>query len=135
MNYVDSCLQIQVISIIEKYGWPGKSLVGSLGNQAVFLVIQHADSAVQEKYFPLLQQSVEDGESRGSEMAMMQDRILMREGKKQIYGSQVVLNKTGGQEFYPIEDEKNVNLKRAKVGIPPIEEYEKYFGIEYKLLK
>jgi hypothetical protein len=57
----------------------------------------------------------------------------MRKGEKQIYGSQVVFSKTGEQEFYPIEDEKNVNIRREKVGLPPIEEYAKYFSIKYKL--
>jgi len=131
-SYIDSCNLVQVESIIKKYGWPGKSFVGDKGNQAVFLVIQHADLATQEKYFPLLKASVEKGESDATEMAMMHDRILMRKGEKQIYGSQVVLNKSGGQEFYPIADEKNVNVKRAQVGMEPIEEYAKYFGIDYK---
>ncbi len=133
MHYIDSCNQVQITTLIEKYGWMGKSLVGEGYNQAFFLVIQHADLATQKKYFPLFQQSVEEGESKASDMAMMQDRILMREGKKQIYGSQVVFNKTGGQEFYPIEDEKNVNIRRKKVGLQPIEDYAKYFGIDYKL--
>jgi hypothetical protein len=56
----------------------------------------------------------------------------MRQGKKQIYGSQVVFSKTGEPEFYPIDDEKNVNIRRKKVGMQPIEEYAKYFGIDYK---
>jgi hypothetical protein len=45
----------------------------------------------------------------------------------------VVYAKTGEQIFYPIEDEKNVNMRRANVGMQPIEEYAKYFGIDYKL--
>jgi hypothetical protein len=133
MSYIDSCLQVEVEMLIAKYGWMGKSLVGDRGNQAMFLVIQHADLAMQEKYFPLMQQSVDEGESRASEVAMLQDRILMRKGKNQIYGSQVVYSKTGEQIFYPIEDEKNINIRRAKVGMQPIEEYAKYFGIDYKL--
>ncbi|HKR07365.1 MAG TPA: DUF6624 domain-containing protein [Bacteroidia bacterium] len=133
INYIDSCNLVQVEALINKYGWLGKSFVGGRGNQAVFLVIQHADLATQKKYFPLLEQSVAEGESRASDMAMLQDRIMMREGKNQIYGSQVVFSKTGEQVFYPIEDEKNVNLRREKVGLQPIEEYAKYFGIDYKL--
>jgi hypothetical protein len=132
MYYIDSCNQVQIKSMIAKYGWMGKSLIGNY-NQVLFIVIQHADSATQEKYFPILQQSVNEGESNASDMAMMQDRILMRRGKKQIYGSQVVYSKTGEQIFYPIEDEKNVNVRRAKVGLQPMEEYGKYFGIDYKL--
>lgn len=132
VGYIDSCNQVQVKALIAKYGWLGKSVIGNY-NQVLFLVIQHADLETQEKYFPMLQESVDKGESSKTDAAMLQDRILMRQGKKQIYGSQVVFNKTGEQEFYPIEDEKNVNLRRAKVGLQPIEEYAKYFGIDYKL--
>jgi hypothetical protein len=131
MNYIDSCNQVQVKALIAKYGWMGTTLIGDY-NQVLFLVIQHADLATQEKYFPMLQESANKGESSPADAAMLQDRILMRKGKKQIYGSQVVFNKTGGQEFYPIEDEKNVNMRRAKAGLEPIEEYAKYFGIDYQ---
>ena len=79
-----------------------------------------------------MQKSVEQGESAATDFALLQDRVLMRQGKKQIYGSQVVFDKQGNNIFYPIEDEKNVNLRRAKVGQQPIEEYAKYFGIDYK---
>lgn len=40
---VDSANQVQVVAIIEKYGWPGRDFVGEQGNDAVFYVIQHAD--------------------------------------------------------------------------------------------
>ena len=134
VNYIDSCNLVQVENLITKYGWLGKSFVGINGNAALFFVIQHADLATQLKYFPLLQKSVEDGESRPSNWALMKDRILMRQEKKQIYGSQVVFNKiTGAQEFYPIEDEKNVNIRRAEIGMQPLEEYAKLFGINYTL--
>jgi hypothetical protein len=131
IDYIDSCNQVKIKAMIAKYGWMGKSLIGNY-NTALFIVIQHADSATQEIYFPLLKQSVEEGESDPAHMALMQDRILMRRGKKQMYGSQIVFDKQGNQVFYSIEDEKNVNARRAKVGLDPIEEYAKNFGIEYK---
>lgn len=132
--YIDSCNLAAMEVLIGKYGWMGRSFVGEKGNSTVFLVIQHADLATQLKYFPLLEESVKKGESRISNMALMKDRILMREGKKQVYGSQVVFNKeTGAQEFYPIEDEINVNIRRYEIGMQPLEEYAKLFGIEYKL--
>jgi hypothetical protein len=132
-TYIDSCNQVQIKSLIAKYGWMGKSMIGNY-NQVLYLVLQHADLATQINYFPMLQQSVEEGESNIIDMVMMQDRILMREGKKQMYGSQVVFTTTGEPAFYPIEDEKNVNTRREKVGLMPIEEYAKHFGIDYKLL-
>lgn len=131
IQFIDSTNLLQVESLITRYGWLGINFVGARGNNTIFLVIQHADLATQEKYLPLLQQSVDAGESRPADLALLQDRVLMRQGKKQIYGSQVVFNKRGEQEFYPIEDEKNVDIRRKKVGLQPIEEYAKYFGIEY----
>jgi len=60
-------------------------------------------------------------------MAMMLDRILMRRKKKQMYGSQVVFNKNGVEVFYPIDDEKNVNIRRAAVGLAPMDEYANFW--------
>ncbi len=133
IQYIDSCNLAQVEILIEKYGWMGKSVIGPRGNYTIWLVIQHAELDVQEKYLPFMKASVEKGESTPSHLALLEDRILMRNGQKQIYGSQVVYNDKGQPEFYPIIDEKNVNSRRLAVGLEPIEEYAKHFGIEYEL--
>ncbi|MBL7690713.1 MAG: hypothetical protein JNM41_03905 [Flavipsychrobacter sp.] len=132
MSYIDSCNLVQIEPMIAKYGWIGKSLLGGGYNVVMFAVIQHAELPAQKKYLPLLRQSVEEGESEPYDLAMLEDRILMREGKNQIYGSQVVFNKQGAPVFYPIDDEKHVNVRRQKVGLEPLEEYAKHFGIDYK---
>ena len=132
-SYIDSCNLAQVENLISKFGWMGKSVIGVRGNYTLWLVIQHADLATQEKYLPMIEKSVELGESRVIDLAYLRDRVLMRQGKKQIYGTQVVPDKYGGQNFHPIEDEANVNVRRAEVGMEPIEEYARYFGIDYKL--
>lgn len=133
-EYIDSTNQIVVEALINQYGWLDRSVFGAASNYICFIVIQHAPLEKQKKYLPLMMQSVAAGESRASDLALLQDRVLMRENKKQVYGSQLVPDKkTGSWVFYPIEDEINVNVRRAKVGLPPIEEYAKHFGIDYKL--
>ena len=132
-HFIDSTNLVQVEALISQYGWLGKSTIGAKANATIFLVIQHAELPTQEKYLPMLIQSVMDSQSRPCDLALLQDRVLMRQGKKQLYGSQVVYNKRGGEEFWQIEDEANVNTRREKMGLPPIEEYAKIFGIEYKL--
>lgn len=118
MEFIDSTNLVVVCALIDKYGWPGKSFVGARGNGTVFLVIQHSNLAVQEKYLPLMMQSVADSQSRLCDLALLQDRVLMGQGKKQIYGSQVVQHRqTGAVMFYPIEDEAHVNERRAKAGL------------------
>ncbi len=53
---------------------------------------------------------------------------------KQIYGSQIHRDQKTGKYFVaPIEDEQNVNKRRAAVGLEPLEEYAKQWNIDYKL--
>ena len=54
--------------------------------------------------------------------------MLVREGKPQIYGTQVKsIEQWKGKEpvLEPIEDEANVNARRAEVGLMPLSEYRK----------
>ena len=126
----------RLVQIIDKFGWPGRSLVGKEASLTAFLIIQHADLEDQKKYFPMLKEAVRRGEARPDYAALLEDRILMREGKQQIYGSQLNFNQvTNQQELWPIEDEENVDARRASVGLEPLAEYVKRFGLEYKPLK
>ena len=124
MHSQDSINELAVGNIIEEYGWLGENRVGTMANQSLWLVIQHAPLETQDKYLPYLQESVELGESEGWYLAFLEDRILMRKGEKQIYGSQSTFNKeTGKFHIYPIKDHKNVNERRKNIGLEPLEEY------------
>ena len=130
----DSLNELAVIDIIEERGWPATSLVGDKANRTVWLVIQHADVVLQEKYLPLLEASVAEGESSGSNLALLQDRILMRRDQPQRYGSQVRSNpETGEMEVYEIADPEYVNQRRAEVGLEPLENYLARFGLEWSV--
>ncbi len=127
---VDSLNTARVSEILDTHGWLGAKAVGQTGNSALFLVVQHADIAVQEKYLPVMREAVKSGNARGSSLALLEDRVLMRHGKKQIYGSQVRNDPaTGAQYFFPIEDIDHVDARRAAVGLGPLAEYAEHFGI------
>ncbi|TAH20382.1 MAG: hypothetical protein EAZ08_05950 [Cytophagales bacterium] len=129
----DSLNQAKVEQIIQKYGWLGKSEVGDMANQTLFLIIQHSDIAIQEKYLPLLRKSVSNEESNTYDLALMEDKVLISQGKKQLYGTQVKRNpQTKQYEVLPIEDEKNIDKRRKKMGMDSLAEYLKGFGITYK---
>lgn len=130
-NRADSLNLIRIKEIIKQYGYPGKSLVGDQSS-TVWLVIQHADLKTQEEYLPILQDAVNKGELSKSSFALLVDRVRMRKGEKQLYGSQITM-KNGKYEIYPIEDEPNVNKRRSEMGLGPLEDYVKQWGIEYKL--
>ncbi len=125
----DSICLNKTLSILNEHGWIGKSRVGDIANQALWLVIQHAELEIQEKYLPLLKKSVENEESEGWHLAFLEDRILMRKNQMQTYGSQAFWDESiHKMKIYPIDDLKNVNQRRELIGLEPIEEYAKSNG-------
>ena len=134
MSEEDHKNEQEVVEILKEHGWVGTSTVGGQANAALWLVIQHAPLEMQEEYLPLLEASVMQGESRGGDLALLQDRIMMRNGKAQIYGSQIVPDEeTGQQKVYEILDPEYVNQRRKAVGLGPIEEYVARWGIEWTI--
>lgn len=123
INFYDS-LNLQSVSyILDHYGWAGRNTVGEKGSQALWLVIQHAPLEVQEKYFPLMQNAVEKGKASKADLAYLQDRILMRHNKAQLYGTQYKVDPvTGNTELWKLEDAEHVNERRKEVGLPPMED-------------
>lgn len=79
----DSINLIEVMDILHTYGWPKKDVVGSNAS-AIWLVIQHADPATQKEAFPMLKEAVRMKPLKASLLAMLEDRILVSEGKNQI---------------------------------------------------
>lgn len=110
--------------LMKQYGWLGNSLVGVDGAMAAFLMVQHTpDAEFRKSSLELLQKAVKDGEARGDQLALLTDRILMLEGKPQRYGTQTRVTKDGKFEVPPIEDEANVDKRRAEVGLEPLAAY------------
>lgn len=95
----DSINFIKVKSILEQYGWLGAEAVGKKGNAALFLVIQHSNLQTQEKYLPMMRAAVKSGNANGSDLALLEDRVLLSQGKKHIYGSQVAFDYESAQYF------------------------------------
>lgn len=136
-NYADSVLNEQAIEIdrkntarmqeiVQKYGWPGKSLVGEGGSNAAGFLVLHADLEYefQKQCLKLMEKAAKKGEVSMKLVAYLTDRVLVAEGKKQIYGTQFE-TKNGKLVPSPIEDEINIDKRRKEVGLPPLEEYKK----------
>jgi hypothetical protein len=110
--------------LMKQHGWLGNSLVGADGAMAAFLIVQHTpDAEFRKSSLESLQKAVKDGEARGDQLALLTDRFLVSEGKPQRYGTQTKVTKDGKFEMPPIEDEANVDKRRAEVGLGPLAEY------------
>lgn len=125
----------QVTNIIDTRGWLGPSVIGQHGASTLFYVIQHADSTTQVKYLPVMKAAVKRGEALPQNLALLEDRVLTYQGEMQIYGSQIKEDSARQKSIVPIIDEANVDIRRASVGLGPLEDYAAYFGIKYVLPK
>lgn len=135
MNHHDSLNTAIITQILNKYGWLGEDMVGNKGNLTLFLVIQHAKLKIQQKYLPMLRAAVKKGNARGSSLALLEDRVALREGKKQIYGSQMSSVPDHPEKYYlsPLIDPDNVDKRRVAVGLQPIAEYIKQWNIVWNV--
>lgn len=121
--------------IFKKYGFPAVKLVGKDGFQAFLLLLQHSSSdslSLREKSLKPIEKAFKRGEITPLEYANFTDRLLLHQGKPQIYGSgfetkdgKLVMNKT--------KDIKNLDKRRRKIGLPPIAEYVKMLKEIYNL--
>ncbi len=134
---IDSTNTIFIEEVFEKYGYPGKTLVGEESSIAAWLVIQHSDKI--GKYLPLIKEAGEKGELDQVSVAMMEDRYLMQQGLEQVYGTQGKRINTKDNKqlsiIWPIKSADSVNQRRKKMGFDEtIEEYtQRLFGIPYKV--
>lgn len=113
--------------IIHQHGWPDQTLVGEDGEEAAWLLVQHADhdNDFQKHCIPLLTQSVEEGEASPSHLAYLIDRVRVhREGKCQLYGTQFSKHEDGEIKPFPICEEENLNKRRKEMGMGPYKKYE-----------
>jgi hypothetical protein len=131
----DSVNEIIVSSLLDKYGWLGKEVVGSNGNATLALVLQHSSLAAQLKYLPMMREAVKNGKADGYDLAILEDKALLRQGKKQVYGSYVV--RMEGKKYYiaPLEDPENVDKRRTELGLGTLDEYLRNWGTEWNMKK
>ena len=122
MSKQDSLNQIVVLQIIDNYGWMSMNEIGKKGNSALWLVIQHAQLEIQEKYYPIMQAAVVNNKASKTDLAYLQDRILIRQGKKQLYGTQYKIDSVSKvMKLWKIEDPENLNKRRETIGLSPMQ--------------
>jgi hypothetical protein len=123
MQDTDLLNRDKVISIINKHGWLGPNEVGRLASNTLSIVFIHTDLETKKKYLPMMREAVKNKRARADFVAYVEDKIAIEEGRKQIYGTQFILNENGKFKLSSIEDPDKVDARRAKVGLEPLAEY------------
>ena len=125
MGRVDGPNTARLKEIVAENGWPTRAQVGEDGRSAVFLIVQHADRdpAFQRTALGPMREAYEAGDAFGHDLALLTDRVRVAEGQSQLYGSQLYMEPGRPPTLRPIEDEANVDVRRAEMGLPPLSEY------------
>ncbi|SFT33033.1 hypothetical protein SAMN05660657_00081 [Geodermatophilus amargosae] len=103
-------------------GWPTADRVGEGAARGAWLVAQHADTqlSVQRLALRLLREAVERGGAPAQQLAMLEDRVAVTEGRHQTYGTQVADVVDGHPVLWPVADPDRLDERRAAVGLEPL---------------
>ncbi|KGE12745.1 DUF6624 domain-containing protein [Sphingobacterium deserti] len=129
---VNDSLNLKIIeNILNTQGWPSHAKVWEAGS-AIFLVLQHAPLEKQMRYQSTLKSAAENGEISMQAYSMFEDRLNLRIGKTQKYGTQLIEDTVNKKVYLlPVSDIDSLDMFRAKVGLNPISDYVKNFGIKW----
>ena len=109
-------------AILEEHGWPTAALAGNEGAHGAWLIAQHAIALpdFQRACLVALESAASSGRAPQWQPAMLLDRILVLEGKPQLYGTQFDWDEAGEMSPLPIEHADTVDRRRADLGLPPL---------------
>jgi len=123
IEYQDSINLVKVKLILDTRGWLGPEIVRR-GSGTMFLVIQHSDLKTQLQYLPMVREAVAKGKLDRGSLAMLEDRVLLRQNKKQVYGTQIGTDSITGKKFVsPLIDPDNVDKRREEIGMGSLADY------------
>lgn len=111
--------------LIAARGWPGEALVGRQAAGAAWLLAQHADRQpeFQRECLELLAAAVTAGDADPQHGALLEDRVLVAQGKRQIFGTQLTQGPDRTLVPHPLRNPDEVEALRAAWGFEPLEAY------------
>lgn len=94
--------------------------------KAIWLIIDHAGLKFQKRYLPAIEEAARQKLISAYDFAVLTDRISMREGKLQKYGTQSYTATVDGKQviyIWPVENAQMLNELRDEIGAGDIETY------------
>ena len=119
----DSAATAWLKAEIAARGWPVQ--VGEDAAGAAFLIAQHSPDLEFQKACLELLRGLPESLVNPQHVAYLHDRICIREGTGQRYGTQSRPRASGEEwELFPLEDANTVNVERKRIGLEPLEAHQ-----------
>lgn len=122
VQQVDDRNLAALYKLIADYDLPSRALVGTDGMKAFWLLVQHASSDLKLQKRVLATIATGDSGVPQDQVALLDDRIAVAEGRPQKFGSQFHFE-DGKLVPSPIDDEPHLDERRAQMGLPPFNDY------------
>jgi uncharacterized protein DUF6624 len=120
-------------AIVAEHGWPTIPMVGAAASQAASAILVHAaDHGWQEQLVPELQRLVETGKIFGPDVAEIVDRLLVRSGKRQKFGTQIEI-RNGEVVILPVQDSRGLDEWRAEYLLSAISAWRRSLESVYQM--
>jgi len=127
---VRTTIKIRVEEMFDKYGFLGYNKVGKEGSYKFWLLVQHSDKypEFQKRVLKAMNKEARKGNAGLGEYAYLYDRIKVKAGEKQKFGTQLDFDKTG-KPFPKIGliDSANVDKLRKAYGLEPLQDYYNFY--------
>lgn len=133
---VDDSNTRRMIEIMDQIGWPTREKVGEEASYAAWLLVQHADDRVdfQKRCLELMKNEPE-GKVNKKNLAYLEDRVRVNEGRAQLYGILGLPDKEGHFVPFPIEDPGHLNDRREQMGLLSFEMHKEGMEKMYAQMK
>lgn len=117
----------RLAALLAACGWPLRSVHGVQAGADAWKLVQHADRnlALQKTVASHLARAVRQGEAPARDLARLEDRIAVAEGKPQPYGTRMRQVEPCRRGFHPMEDRALVEARRKQAGLPTLAEQER----------
>jgi hypothetical protein len=110
-------------ALFDRHGVPTFDMVGIQAAKDFVVMVQHQSPDFRTAVLPKLKANVDAGQAEPGMYAMVYDRTQRDQGRNQLYGE--ALECASGKPLVeaPTDDEANVNIRRATMGLMRVELY------------
>jgi hypothetical protein len=123
---VRATIRIRVEKMFDKYGFLGYNKVGKEGSYNFWLLVQHSDKhpEFQKRVLKAMNKELRKGNAGPGEYAYLYDRIKVKAGEKQKFGTQVSYD-SAGHPFPAVGliDSANVDKFRKAYNMTSLKDY------------
>jgi hypothetical protein len=88
-----------------------------------FIIIQHSNIELMEKYLPKFKSYADEGKILKSVLVMMVDRISVNKFGYQLYGTQFDFDEKGNYILTKVDSPEKLNERRKEIGLSPLKQH------------